>query len=1380
MDDTFVYKAQQLTFDGNGAWQTYQSRSSLNVSPIVQAILGIAPSLLFIIAAVFRILALKPRPNVARPGWLLAAKLVTCAALLCLQTSLVALLFLTAASSRAAVATAAVRLIGSCTLLALSYLEHRRTINPSIIIGAFLWTTVILDLARATTLLPLRQSGLGDGLAAPVFAAVQAVQLMLLILEEIPKQSLLPKRDGGWPAESTSGPFSRCVFWWLRDVFIKGYKGTLRAENVGTIDDQFSSRKILDGLTRSFGDANAPQNHHLLRAIWSAFKLRLLWPTIPRLFKTAFSFAQPFLIKRLISFLSHSASQSSSQEGWTLILTTGPVYLGIAISSALYAHVVNRLLTTLRGVLVAAMLDKSLKFKDSDDDAAVTLMTADIEGIFPGVKDVYELVANTVELVLAIFLSTYVSDGIGPARMDWAEATQKRVSTTSLFLTQIKSLKMMGLTAYVSRKLRGLRIQEASESKKFRTYIVWILGVANISHHLTPAVVILAAVFWTRSGGEGFTVAQAFTSLSILSLISTPIAELTAAYPTIAASLACLERVEAYILSEEQHDKRVVSKQLAAIHSNDDESLGQPGRAVDAPVVALRHVNLILPGKSEPILQDITIDIKKSAVTMILGPVGCGKSLLLHSILGHIPITSGCVFVSRGGSSMAYFDQTPWLRNLSIRDNIIAGDEYNPTWYDTVVRACALEQDIARLPYGHHTNVGSGGVNLSGGQKQRMVVHHLHYADHILVLGKSGKVEQYGSYSDLRARDGYIKSLDLRVSSQAQSREGGAPLGPREEGGKWEPNKEGDDPQPEVTADWTLYKFYLSSVEAWYLIVFILLGVSCNWVGKLPQVWLRLWTEHGTTTDTALYASIYVALGFVAIILSAAVFWWYGLFVIPKSGVYIHQLLLDSYLRAPLWFLTETDTGSMLDRFSQDMSLVDQQMPMAFFETVLNTADTVAAAAIIASGAPYLGGVMGVSLVVVYYLQQFYLKTAKTLRHLDLQTKSPLYTFLTEVKSGILTIRSLGWQDAYVEEGLRLLDASQKPYYLMLCIQECLSLVLGIFVAVISVILVSLSISYPDISGGGAIGLAMIGLMSFNGSLYGIVMAWTKMETSLGAAARVRTFVRDTPDENLPGESSLPAKSWPTTDDVEVAGIHASYKDGGEQILRDISLNARGGQKIGICGTTGSGKSSLLLTLLRLLETSSGHIRIDGVDLSTVPRQILRTRLTVLPQDSIALPESVRMNLHLASLVQNDSDSDVADDSSYHDQALQNALERAGLWDLVRQAGGLDADFTSLGLAPGQRQLFALARTLLRKTKVILLDEATSSMDEQTSKLMQQVMADAFEGSTALTVAHRLQTIADSDYVMVIEDGRVVEAGDPRALMARADSRLRKLSDEDP
>lgn len=334
-------------------------------------------------------------------------------------------------------------------------------------------------------------------------------------------------------------------------------------------------------------------------------------------------------------------------------------------------------------------------------------------------------------------------------------------------------------------------------------------------------------------------------------------------------------------------------------------------------------------------------------------------------------------------------------------------------------------------------------------------VHYLPHADHILVLGKSGEVEQYGRYSELRTRDGYVKTLDLKASSLVQSGEEEVSKGSLEEGDESDLSKEDDESQPESTADWTLYKFYLSSVEPWHIIIFVLLGIGFIWVGKLPLVWLRLWTEHGTTSDTALYSGVYMALCIMAIILSAAVFWWYGLFVIPRSGVYIHQLLLDSYLRAPLWFLTHTDTGSMLNRFGQDMSLVDQQMPMAFFETVLNTADTVAAAAIITSGAPYLAGIMAVSVVIIYFLQQFYLKTSKAMRHLDLHTKSPLYTFFTEAKSGIVTIRSFGWQDAYVEEGLRLLDVSQKPYYLMLCIQEWLSLVMGIFVAVISVLLVS-------------------------------------------------------------------------------------------------------------------------------------------------------------------------------------------------------------------------------------------------------------------------------------------------------------------------------------
>lgn len=337
MDGNFGFNAQQSTFDRHGAWQGYYSRPSLHgyldfSLAFVQGVPSLVPSLLFFIAALSRIFVLKPQTNVARPGWLLAAKLVTCAALICLQASLVALWSLTAANSRIAVAVSAIGLIDSCALFALSYLEHRRSIKPSIIIGAYLWITIIMDLAEARSLFLLRERLPGTGLIAPVFASVKAVQLLLLVLEEVPKRILLPDRADGWPAESTSGPFSRCVFWWLHDVFIKGYRGSLRIDNLGTIDDQFSSRKLLDTLLKTINDAGATRKHSLLRAIWSAFELPLLWPIIPRLFMTAFSFAQPLLIKRLIFFLSEPATQSPSQAGWALVAATGLVYLGIAVS----------------------------------------------------------------------------------------------------------------------------------------------------------------------------------------------------------------------------------------------------------------------------------------------------------------------------------------------------------------------------------------------------------------------------------------------------------------------------------------------------------------------------------------------------------------------------------------------------------------------------------------------------------------------------------------------------------------------------------------------------------------------------------------------------------------------------------------------------------------------------------------------------------------------------------------------------------------------------------------------------------------------------------------------------------------------------------------
>lgn len=270
---------------------------------------------------------------------------------------------------------------------------------------------------------------------------------------------------------------------------------------------------------------------------------------------------------------------------------------------------------------------------------------------------------------------------------------------------------------------------------------------------------------------------------------------------------------------------------------------------------------------------------------------------------------------------------------------------------------------------------------------------------------------------------------------------------------------------------------------------------------------------------------------------------WFTMFlIIPKSAKYLHWLLLDVVVKAPLWYLTSTDSGVILNRFSQDMTLIDQALPMAFFTTATNTIALIADAAIIASGAQYVAAIIPLCIASMYLLQKFYLRTSRQLRHLDLECKSPLYTHFTETLNGVATIRAFGWQQSFEEENLRVLDQSQKPYYLLFCIQRWLNVVMDLFVTGIAVVLVSFAVELTSTTSRGAVGLSMVTLIGFNDGLTRVISSWTTMETSLGAIARLRDFIRDTPQEDSVVQYSAPPKSWPSTGAIEINGLTSTYQ----------------------------------------------------------------------------------------------------------------------------------------------------------------------------------------------------------------------------------------------
>jgi ABC-type multidrug transport system fused ATPase/permease subunit len=381
------------------------------------------------------------------------------------------------------------------------------------------------------------------------------------------------------------------------------------------------------------------------------------------------------------------------------------------------------------------------------------------------------------------------------------------------------------------------------------------------------------------------------------------------------------------------------------------------------------------------------------------------------------------------------------------------------------------------------------------------------------------------------------------------------------------------------------------------------------------------------------------------------------------------------------------------------------------------------------------------------------------MRFLDLEAKSPLFSQFFESLSGLVTIRAFGWASAFEDQNLRLLDASQKPFYLLFCIQRWLELALDLSVAVIGAILMILVVKLRSEVGTGYAGLAILNIITFSQSLSQILRNWAELETSIGAIARIRDFVTNTASEDKPAEEielqgTLNLPSWPSEGAIEFQDVYAYYeaKEGQAHVLRNLNLSVQPGQKIGICGRSGSGKSSLLAALFRLLDLEPrSRILIDGIDISAIPRQVTRTALNTIPQEPFFIHGTVRANI------------DPSNTNSLED--IERALRRVELWDIVQIKGGCDTPLDANFFSHGQRQLFCLARALLRKSKIVILDEMTSNVDVVSDALMQRIIRQDFADCTVLAVAHRLETILDFDRIAVLKDGELIEFDTPEALL---------------
>jgi len=469
----------------------------------------------------------------------------------------------------------------------------------------------------------------------------------------------------------------------------------------------------------------------------------------------------------------------------------------------------------------------------------------------------------------------------------------------------------------------------------------------------------------------------------------------------------------------------------------------------------------------------------------------------------------------------------------------------------------------------------------------------------------------------------------------------------------------------------------------------------------------------------------------------------------------MHKVMLNQVMRSPMSFFDTTPLGRIVNRFAKDVDICDNTLPNNLRQWLNTLAQFIGTVILIIVKLPVFTAVIVPVAVVFYFVQNIYVNTSRQLKRLESISRSPIYSHFGETIQGASTIRAFGLQHQFITESEEKVDTNQVCYYPSIIANRWLAVRLeyiGNFITFAAALFAILS---PDAVGPADVGLVISYALNVTQTLNWLVRMTSDVETNIVAVERVKEY-----SETLEQEASWedgqnkPADEWPQSGAVTFQDYGMRYRAGLDLVVKNISVDISGGQTVGIVGRTGAGKSSLTVALFRLVEPAEGRILIDGEDVAKLALHDLRKRLTIIPQDPVLFSGTLRVNLDPFNIHQDDE--------------IWKALELAHLKDFA--AGleqGLEHEVSEGGenVSVGQRQLICLARALLRKTKVLILDEATAAVDLETDDLIQATIRREFKGCTVLTIAHRLNTIMDYDRIMVLDKGRIVEFDSPQALL---------------
>lgn len=558
-------------------------------------------------------------------------------------------------------------------------------------------------------------------------------------------------------------------------------------------------------------------------------------------------------------------------------------------------------------------------------------------------------------------------------------------------------------------------------------------------------------------------------------------------------------------------------------------------------------------------------------------------------------------------------------------------------------------------------------------------------------------------------------------------------------------------------------------------------------LSESTHAWMdKMMAGASQSPHVGFYLGIYSLLSITSILAVGGVTVYMAIIALHASRS-MHDGLVTSVCRAPMSFFDTTPIGRILNRFSKDVYAIDESLPDSLFSFLSTTFTVVGTFSTIGYVIPEFLAVIPFMLVAYFYVQRYYIASSRELKRWDAVLRSPIYSHFSESLDGATTIRAFGVTRRFVRQNQTQLDTQLGAYYLSIAANRWLAVRLefigNFLVLATAVFLVAL---------GGSVNASFAGLclsysLQVTQSLNWTVRMSVELENNVVSVERINEY-KEVPSEAPELDEDMPTKpqiedSWPSRGEIVLDDVWSRYRPGLDYVLRGISVRIKAGTKQGVVGRTGGGKSTLFLQLLRLIEPAKGRILIDGIDISTIGLDRLRTHIAIIPQDPIMFAGSLRDNLDPRHVYTNEdiwTALEVTQLKGHVEGLLEEAKKQAAEADRPIPGTALEVMLSEGGsnFSFGQRQLIGVARAILRKCRVLLMDEASSGLDASTDAILQRTIRTSFTQTTTITVAHRLQTIMDSDQILVMSAGKIVEQAPPNELLSNPDSVFTKLVEE--